>query len=133
MFNDNAAMLELCREQDLASLNSVPLLMGVLTGRWSAETKLAQGDPRADWFEHEEFLKVLACAQQLEPYLTRGGRTYVQGALGWIWARSALAIPLPGFRNMEQVQTLVQAQQFGPLPPEDMQTIAEKVKAAGFA
>ena len=132
VFNDNAAMLNLCREQDLASLNRVPLLMGVLTGRWSPETKLEQVDPRAQWFEHEEFLKVLACAQQIEPYLTSGGRSTVQGALGWIWARSPLTIPLPGFRNMEQVQVLVQAWQFGPLPLEVMQAIAERVKSAGI-
>jgi aryl-alcohol dehydrogenase-like predicted oxidoreductase len=133
VFNDNAAMLDLYREQDLASLNRVPLLMGVLTGRWSPETKLEQGDPRAQWFEQEEFLKVLACAQQIEPYLTSGGRSYVQGALGWIWARSPLTIPLPGFRNIEQIQALVQAQQFGPLPQEVMQVIAERVKSAGIA
>ena len=44
VFNDNAAMLDLCQEQDLASLNRVPLLMGLLTGRWSSETKLKEGD-----------------------------------------------------------------------------------------
>jgi aryl-alcohol dehydrogenase-like predicted oxidoreductase len=126
-------MLDLCREQDLASLNRVPLLMGVLTGRWSPETKLEQGDSRAQWFEHEEFLKVLACVQQIEPWLTSGRRSSVQGALGWIWARSALTIPLPGFRNMQQMQVLVQAQQFGPLPLEAMQAIAERVKSAGIA
>ena len=132
VFNDNAAMLDLCREQDLASLNRVPLLMGVLTGRWSPETKLEEGDPRAQWFEQEGFLKLLACAQQIEPYLTSDGRSYVQGALGWIWARSALTIPLPGFRNMEQMQALVQARQFGPLPLNVMQAIAERVKSAGI-
>lgn len=130
VFNDNAAMLDLCQEQDLASLNRVPLLMGVLTGRWSPETKLEEGDPRARWFEHEEFLKVLTCAQQIEPYLTSDGRSCAQGALGWIWARSPLTIPLPGFRNMEQMQALVQAWQFGPLPLDVMQAIAERVKSA---
>ena len=132
VFNDNAAMLDLCREQDLASLNRVPLLMGVLTGRWSPETRLEEADPRTKWFEHEEFLKLLTCAQQIEPYLTSDGRSYVQGALGWIWARSPLTIPLPGFRNMEQIQALVQAQQFGPLPLDVMQAIAERVKSAGI-
>jgi aryl-alcohol dehydrogenase-like predicted oxidoreductase len=133
VFNDNAAMLDLCREEDLVSLNRVPLLMGVLTGRWSPETKLEEGDPRAQWFEQEGFLKLLACAQQIEPYLTSDGRSYVQGALGWIWARSPLTIPLPGFRNMEQMQALVQARQFGPLPLDVMQAIAERVKSAGIA
>jgi aryl-alcohol dehydrogenase-like predicted oxidoreductase len=133
VFIDNAAMLDLCREQDLASLNRVPLLMGVLAGRWSPETKLEEGDPRAQWFDDEGFLKLLDCAQQIEPYLTREGRSYVQGALGWIWARSPLTIPLPGFRNMAQMQALVQAQQFGPLPIEVMQAIAERVERAGIA
>jgi aryl-alcohol dehydrogenase-like predicted oxidoreductase len=133
VFNDNGAMLDLCQEQDLASLNRVPLLMGVLTGRWSPETKLEEGDRRAGWFEDEGFLKVLACAQKIEPYLTSDGRSYVQGALCWIWARSPLAIPLPGFRNMEQMQALLEAQQFGPLPLDVMQAIEERVESAGFA
>ena len=128
VFNDNPAMLDLCREGDLASLNRVPLLMGVLTGRWSPETKLDEDDPRAKWFEQDEFLKVLTTAQQIEPYLTSGGRSAVQGALGWIWARSPLAIPLPGFRTMEQMQELVQAQQYGTLSADVMQAIAERVK-----
>jgi aryl-alcohol dehydrogenase-like predicted oxidoreductase len=133
IFNDNAAMLDLCREQDLASLNRIPLLLGVLAGRWTAETKLEQDDRRAQWFKDEGFLKLLDCTQQFEPYLTISGRSYVQGALGWIWARSLLAIPVPGFRNMEQMQALVDAQQYGPLPPDVMQTIAEHLESAGFA
>jgi aryl-alcohol dehydrogenase-like predicted oxidoreductase len=132
VFNDNSAMLELCHEQDLASLNRVPLLMGVLTGRWSAVTRLEEDDPRSLWFNQDGFLDLLACAQQIEPYLTSGGRSYVQGALGWIWARSPLAIPLPGFRNLGQIRELVQAQQFEPLPVNVMQAISEQVKNAGM-
>ena len=132
VFNDNGAMLELCQEQDLVSLNRVPLLMGVLTGRWSPETKLDETDPRRGWFEHENFLKVLDCAEQIGQYLTSNGRSHVQGALGWIWARSPVTIPLPGFRDMEQMQTLAQAMQFGPLPLDVMQAIAQRVKNAGI-
>jgi aryl-alcohol dehydrogenase-like predicted oxidoreductase len=128
IFNDNPAMLDLCCEHDLASLNRVPLLMGVLTGRWSRETELPEGDRRAGWFEDGEFLKVLARAQEIEPYMTVDGRSYVQGALGWIWARSPLTIPVPGFRNLEQIRTLVGAQEFGPLPSDAMQAIAERVR-----
>jgi len=132
IFNDNGAMLDLCREQDLASLNRVPLLTGVLTGRWLANTELEQDDPRAQWFKDDGFLRLLSCAQSLEPDLTQDGRSYVQGALGWIWARSPLAIPLPGFRNMEQMLDLVQAWQYGSLSPDVMRIIAEKVASAGF-
>jgi hypothetical protein len=34
---------------------------------------------------------------------------------------------------MEQIQALVQARQFGPLPLDVMQAIAERVKSAGIA
>lgn len=127
IFMDNAAMLNLCQEQDVASLNRVPLLMGVLTGRWSPETKLPDHDRRAEWFGDEGFLKLLDCANQIEPYLTEDGRSYVQGALSWIWARSHLAIPIPGFQNLEQMEALIQAQQFGPLTPDTMEAISEQV------
>jgi aryl-alcohol dehydrogenase-like predicted oxidoreductase len=133
VFNDPGAMLELCREHDLASLNRVPLLMGVLSGRWTPETQLGEEDRRAVWFEQDDFADVLACANAIEPYLTCDGRTYVQGALGWIWARSPLAIPLPGFRNMEQLQGLLDARVFGPLPDEVMPLIAEVVRSAGIS
>jgi aryl-alcohol dehydrogenase-like predicted oxidoreductase len=132
IFNDNTAMLALCQEEDLASLNRVPLLMGILTGRWSADKKLDAGDRRVHWFKDDGFLKLLTFVQELEPYLTHEGRSYVQGALGWIWARSPLAIPVPGFRNMAQMQDLVQAQQFGPLPQDVMEAISERVASAGF-
>lgn len=129
IINDNQEMLDLCQEQDLASLNRGPLLMGVLTGRWSPETRLEENDPRAQWFEDREFQKVLAFAEEIRPYVTSEGRSYVQGALGWIWARSPLTIPLPGFRDMEQLQLLVDAQQFGPLSQDVMDAIADRVQS----
>jgi aryl-alcohol dehydrogenase-like predicted oxidoreductase len=67
--------------------------------------------------------------QEIEPHLTRDGRSVVQGALGWILLRSRLTIPLPGFRTMEQMQVLAQARQFGPLPADAMQAAAERVKS----
>jgi aryl-alcohol dehydrogenase-like predicted oxidoreductase len=129
VFHDAQAMLDLCSEQDLASLNRVPLLMGLLTGRWSSETRLDEGDPRAPWFEQAGFLDVLAKARDIEPHLTCDGRSAVQGALGWIWARSPLAVPLPGFRDGGQMRELVEAQRFGPLPPDAMQAIAARVRS----
>jgi aryl-alcohol dehydrogenase-like predicted oxidoreductase len=114
-----------------ASLNRVPLLMGVLAGRWVPQTKLEDGDPRAKWFTDQGFLIVLDCARQLEPYLTSDGRMYVQGALGWIRARSPITIPLPCFRNLAQMQELVQTRQFGPLSSDAMQAIAGLVMTQG--
>ena len=75
----------------------------------------------------------MVCAQQIVPYLTIDGRSYVQGALGWIWARSSLTIPLPGFRNMKQMKELTQAQQFGLLSKDAMRAIDDQLKCSWIA
>jgi aryl-alcohol dehydrogenase-like predicted oxidoreductase len=117
---DAPAMLALCDELDLASINRIPLAMGVLGGRWTRNTQLPPDDRRGEFFEVEAFLQDLDKLQAMRPVLTRGGRSYVQAALGWIWARSPRTIPVPGFRTIEHVGEDVQAMRFGPLDEEQM-------------
>jgi aryl-alcohol dehydrogenase-like predicted oxidoreductase len=115
ILHDATEMLELCDEEDLASVNRVPLLIGMLTGRWHRGDSLPEDDRRSDWFRDEEFSTLLDRAEAIRPLVTEGGRSYVQGAIGWIWARHPRAIPVPGFRSVEQVEELVGAMRFGPL------------------
>jgi len=122
---DARKMLALCDEEDLASVNRVPLLMGALAGRWQRGDTPPAEDRRSDWFQDEEFLKILDRAASIRPLLTEDGRSYVQGALGWIWARHPRTIPIPGFRSMLQMNELVGALKYGPLPQEAFQRAAE--------
>jgi aryl-alcohol dehydrogenase-like predicted oxidoreductase len=117
---DAPAMLSLCDELDLASINRIPLAMGVLSGRWTRNTQLPKDDWRGKFFEVEEFLRDLEKIQAMRQVLTCDGRTYVQAALGWIWARSPRTIPVPGFRTIEHVEEDAQAMQSGPLNDEQM-------------
>ena len=112
-------------DHDLASVNKIPLVTGVLTGRWGPDTKLPADDRRSDWFADEGFRDALSRAETLRPILTENGRRYVQGALGWILARSPRAIPIPGFRTVEQVEGIAGALAHGPLRPEQMAAIDE--------
>ena len=41
----------------------------------------------------------------------------MQGAIGWLWARSPAAVPIPGFKTPAQVEENVGAIRFGPLRP----------------
>ena len=66
--------------------------------------------------------------QAIREVLTSGGRTVVQGALCWLWARSPVTIPVPGFRTEAQVRENIGALEFGPLTPEQMAEI-EDLKA----
>jgi len=117
---DAPEMLALCDELDLASINRIPLAMGVLCGRWTRDTKLPQDDLRGQFWRVDKFLEDLDKIQAMRPVLTRDGRSYVQAALGWIWARSPRTIPVPGFRTIEHVEEDVQAMRFGPLSEEQM-------------
>lgn len=130
IFDDAPDMIRLCDELDLGEIIRVPLLMGVLTGRWHRGDSLPAADRRSDGFSDEEFLRMLDRAESLRPILTRGSRSYVQGALAWIWARSARAVPVPGFRSAAQAEELARAMQFGPLSHEDLAQIGEAMRAS---
>jgi aryl-alcohol dehydrogenase-like predicted oxidoreductase len=120
---DAPDMLALCDEYDLASINRIPLAMGMLSGKWTASTQLPEDDWRSEFFTVPEFLRDLEKVQAMGQVLTRDGRSYVQGALGWIWARSPRAVPVPGFRTVEQVEEDAKALRLGPISEEQMQEI----------
>ena len=58
-----------------------------------------------------------------EQALTESGKMLAQGALSWIWAKSAATVPIPGFRSVERVEENVGAMRFGPLSAQAMSAI----------
>lgn len=126
VLEDNAPMIALCEKYNLAAINRGPLAMGLLTGKYTAVTKpgiddvrgekspgwmkyFKQGKPDPDWLEK---------VQAVRKILTLDGRTLSQGALAWLWARSRVAIPIPGFRTVAQVEENTRALELGPLPSD---------------
>lgn len=130
VFNDAKEILELCEESNLASINRTPLAMGLLTGKFNADSRLPDDDIRGnepEWLKYfkngkpsTEWLDKLDAARDI---LTSEGRTLAQGALAWIWARSKQTIPIPGFRTVKQVEENAAAIQFGPLTKGQMHEI----------
>jgi len=131
VLDDAASMVALCEELNLAAINRGPLAMGLLTGKYKADSKLASDDVRGDrgpdWMKYfkdgrpnPEWLKKLEAVREI---LTSGGRTLAQGALAWLWARSEKTIPIPGFKTVAQVEENVAAMEFGPLSAGQMREI----------
>ena len=105
--------------------------MGLLTGKYTPETKPAADDVRGvkspEWMKYfkngqpnPEFLKRREAVRDI---LTSEGRTVAQGALAWLWARSPKTIPIPGFRTVAQVEENCRSMQFGPLDTAQMREI----------
>jgi len=130
IFEGNLELLRLCDELDLASLNRGPLGMGILTGKYTADSTFQQDDIRSragEWFPGLEGKGVnpewLAQLEAVREILTSDGRTLAQGALAWIWAASSRTVPIPGFKTVDQVKENAGAIRFGPLNDEQMNQI----------
>jgi aryl-alcohol dehydrogenase-like predicted oxidoreductase len=131
VFESNPEVLEICEQNNLAAINRGPLAMGLLTGKYTAETKPSADDVRGvkspEWMKYfkdgqpnPEFLKQREAVREI---LASGGRTVAQGALAWLWARSSKTIPIPGFRTVSQVEENCRAMEFGPLNADQMREI----------
>ena len=103
--------LEVCEESNLAALIRSPLGGGLLA---KSEQDIKQTEANI------EKMKELDAIREI---LTSEGRSVVQGAICWLWARSDVTVPIPGFRTMEQLEGLCGALQFGPLTQEQMAEI----------
>ncbi|AYG62335.1 aldo/keto reductase [Rhizobium jaguaris] len=122
-------MIAVVERFNLVSINRGPLAMGLLSGKFD-HVKLPEDDVRssnAAWLRYfkdgavqPEFRRKLDSVREL---LRSDGRTLVQGALGWIWATSPRTLPIPGFRNVTQVEENVGALEKGALSPATMTEI----------
>lgn len=137
VLEDNPAMLEFCQRFGLASVNRGPLAMGLLTGKYDGGATFADDDLRGknvDWMKYfqsgqpdPEWSRRL---ESIRDVLTSGGRTLAQGALGWIWARSPITIPIPGARTVEQAASNAAAGEFGPLSDDEFAQIQDLLNEA---
>lgn len=130
IFGYEPKILELCEKYDLASINRSPLAMGLLSGKFNANTTFPKNDVRGQTFDWLNYFKdgkpvkeYLDKIESVKEILKSNGRTLVQGSLAWIWAKSEKTIPIPGFKNVKQVEENAKAMEFGPLTQDQMKEI----------
>lgn len=133
LFEDAPRILEICEANRFAGIVRLPLAMGFLTGKYSPGSRLPEDDIRSkppSWLRYfqeggaasKDWHAVLDGVREI---LTAKGRTLAQGALAWIWARSACTVPIPGIRSVAQAEENIGAIEFGPLSSHQMTEIAE--------
>jgi aryl-alcohol dehydrogenase-like predicted oxidoreductase len=140
VFRDTSEILRLCEGRQLLNINKAPLAMGMLSGKYAPQTpRLPENDIRTaspDWLVYFKDGKAApefaAKLDRIKEVLTEDGRTLVQGSLGWIWARSPVTLPIPGFKTVKQVEENAKALQYGPLKPSQMKAIDEILGTRDF-
>jgi len=73
--------------------------------------------------------KFLEALDSIKEILTSEGRTMAQGAIAWLWAKSNVTIPIPGFKNSKQVEQNVGAIEYGPLVKDQVDKIDKIIEA----
>lgn len=100
VLNDNAGILNVAEANGLACLNRGPLAMGLLSGKYTAGSKLGVDDVRGktpEWLRYfndgvpsPEFLAKLDSVREI---LTANDRSLVQGAIAWLWGAPRQRFP----------------------------------------
>jgi aryl-alcohol dehydrogenase-like predicted oxidoreductase len=129
-------VLEAAERHGLASVDRGPLAMGLLTGKYRADTEVGPDDVRsgtAPWMvlfkDGRPAPEYLARLDAVREVLTSGGRTLAQGALGWLWAVSDATVPIPGCRTVAQVEDNAGALEHGPLTEAQLKEITTLLAA----
>ncbi len=129
ILENDAPALNVCEEFNLASINRSPLAMGMLTGKFNADSVIPDDVRSRRPVFQENRLKNLENLEKIKAILVKDGRTLAQGALGWLWARSGKTIPIPGFKTVRQIEENAGALGFGPLADEQMDAISKTLSA----
>jgi aryl-alcohol dehydrogenase-like predicted oxidoreductase len=117
-----AEIFPYCQAHNIGVLVRGPLAMGILTGKFSPDTRFGPDDFRRRWHENPEeyqvFLDDLAKVEALRPLAE--GRTMAQLALQFVIAHPAVTAAIPGAKTPEQLKDNVGAALFPRLIAEEL-------------
>ena len=100
----------------------VPLASGFLSGKYSRESRFADGDRRKTWTDEN----IAARVAQAEAFrFLEGERTMVQGALRFCLDHSAVSTVIPGAKTPEQVEENASASDLPSLSEQEHRMIRE--------
>jgi len=124
---ETSGLLSLCRELGVSVIAYSPLAMGMLSGRYTADSP--PRDFRGSRYP-KEFLSRLPPLLNLMREIGRahGGRTPVQVALNWVIAKGA--VPIPGVKNQRQAKDVLGALEWR-LPSDEMAALDSASEQVG--
>jgi aryl-alcohol dehydrogenase-like predicted oxidoreductase len=126
-------ILPYCQENNIGVIVRGALAMGILTGKFTAETRFPEGDFRRNWHENENehkiFLNDLHIVDRLRPLVQ--GKTLAQLALQFALAHPAVTTVIPGIRNLGQAEANLQTGRLPALTASELTTLDSVVPPAG--
>jgi aryl-alcohol dehydrogenase-like predicted oxidoreductase len=128
-----ADILPYCQAHNIGVIVRGALAMGILTGKYDADSRFPEGDFRRNWHENPDeraiYLDDLAKVEKLKSLVN--GRSLAQAALQFTLAHPAVTTVIPGAKNVRQMRDNVQAGLLPPLAPAELAQIDAVVPPAG--
>ena len=97
-----AELLDVAHEHGVGIIVRVAFDEGVLTGKFTPETKFAADDFRAKYFEGDRLARAIAHTEEIRRDLAGSGFTLAEAALKFVLAHPAVTTVIPGIRNVAQ-------------------------------
>ncbi|MCP2165964.1 aldo/keto reductase [Goodfellowiella coeruleoviolacea] len=129
-----AEILPTCRELGVGITAYGVLSRGLLSGHWSPERRLTEGDYRGitPRFQGENLARNLELVESLRGIAEARGATTAQVAIAWVLSRGEDIVPLVGARRRDRLAESLAAADLR-LAPEELAAIERAVPAGAAA
>ena len=99
-----AELFAVAKECGVGIIVRVAFDEGVLTGKFTKDTKFTPDDFRARYFQGDRLIRAVTRAEEIKKDLAGSGYTLAQAALKWVLAHPAVSTVIPGIRNVAQAE-----------------------------
>ena len=113
-----AELLDVAKEHGVGVIVRVVFDEGVLTGKFTNETKFAADDFRNSYFAGDRLGRAIQRTEAIRDDISGSGLTMAQAALKFALAHSAVSTVIPGIRNPSQAEANCTVGELPDLPAE---------------
>ena len=113
-----AELLDIAKECGVGVIVRVAFFESALTGKFTKETRFAEGDFRAQFFAGDRLERTVARVAEIQKDLAGTGYALPQAALQFVLAHPAVSTVIPGIRSVAQAESNCAVSDLPGLPPE---------------
>jgi aryl-alcohol dehydrogenase-like predicted oxidoreductase len=113
-----AELLPTALEENVGIIVRVVFDEGVLTGKYTADSKFPEGDFRNRYFAGDRLERAVKRVEKIKETIADTGMTLAEVALKFALAHPAVSTVIPGIRNVKQAEANIAASDSKPLSDE---------------
>lgn len=118
-----AKLLDVAKECGVGVIVRVVFDEGVLTGKFTQDTRFGPGDFRADYFAGDRLERAVVRAGEIRRDLEGSNYTMAQAAIKFVLAHPAVATVIPGIRNVAQAEANCSVSDLPPMRADLLTTL----------